>query len=496
MPIDTEDNIAGPYVGDGVVADFDTPYFQRNADIRAILVTDATGAEVLQVLDTDYTLTGALLPDGGTLTMTTPPAVGETLHITVDPTQTQAANIAANLATTQALDKLTQLVQQLQLAVDRSIKIPEAERLAGTVAAILGTAADRANQVLSFGVSGAVQNALLTGDNVAAGTIPISKIQDGTANRLLGFDASGAIVEIVAGDNVTVNEGEISATGSGPGGAGDMLAAVYDPQAKQADAFQRAQHTGSQAISTVVGLQIVLDGKEPLITYPGPTFAASATYDPVADAGRFVAFDVDSNAVEITLPDVATAPDDMQFWIRVNSATNLASIAVATANQLRSDNGYHDHGQAIDRVYLGLSQAAQAGTWAFVYKRNSLYHIVGQLRQNSGDDLSFGSPGGITADQLEASIGLFDANAEPTDFTFEQADKDKFTDWTGGTTATVPLLSGGTLLVGRRNAGGVSDGTLSLSGGVTTADSLTITDGNMFTILYVPGTSEVEIRQS
>lgn len=45
-------------------------------------------------------------------------------------------------------------------------------------------------------------------------------------------------------------------------GTGDMLAATYDPQNKSADAFARANHTGSQAISTVTNLQSSLDGKQ------------------------------------------------------------------------------------------------------------------------------------------------------------------------------------------------------------------------------------------
>jgi len=48
-----------------------------------------------------------------------------------------------------------------------------------------------------------------------------------------------------------------SAWGYLPGG-GDMLASVYDPQAIEADAFSRENHTGEQAISTVAGLQDAL----------------------------------------------------------------------------------------------------------------------------------------------------------------------------------------------------------------------------------------------
>ena len=44
---------------------------------------------------------------------------------------------------------------------------------------------------------------------------------------------------------------------------GGMQASVYDPQNISGDAFDRANHTGTQAIATVSGLQASLDGKEP-----------------------------------------------------------------------------------------------------------------------------------------------------------------------------------------------------------------------------------------
>lgn len=49
--------------------------------------------------------------------------------------------------------------------------------------------------------------------------------------------------------------------GPATAGAGDMLAAVYDPNGHEADAFARTNHTGEQAIATVTGLQAALDAK-------------------------------------------------------------------------------------------------------------------------------------------------------------------------------------------------------------------------------------------
>lgn len=43
---------------------------------------------------------------------------------------------------------------------------------------------------------------------------------------------------------------------------GAMKADLYDPEAKQANVYDRANHTGTQAISTIVNLQAALDAKE------------------------------------------------------------------------------------------------------------------------------------------------------------------------------------------------------------------------------------------
>lgn len=59
-------------------------------------------------------------------------------------------------------------------------------------------------------------------------------------------------------------EGPQGPQGPAGSGNGDMEKIMYDPQLIEDDAFDRANHTGSQAISTVTNLQTTLDGKQPL----------------------------------------------------------------------------------------------------------------------------------------------------------------------------------------------------------------------------------------
>ena len=64
-----------------------------------------------------------------------------------------------------------------------------------------------------------------------------------------------------AGVMSAADKAKLDGLGSAGPGAGDMAAAVYDPQAVAGDAFDRANHTGEQPVASITGLQAALDGK-------------------------------------------------------------------------------------------------------------------------------------------------------------------------------------------------------------------------------------------
>lgn len=131
------------------------PPFVSNAHVQVIKTTagvDATLAET-----TDYTLTGAGNPAGGTVTCLVAPAAGTTLTIKRIVPYTQLATYVANSAFPaasheQALDLLMMAVQQLNEQLSRCIKFPNGE-LAG-VNTLLGDVATRTNKKLAFDGSG------------------------------------------------------------------------------------------------------------------------------------------------------------------------------------------------------------------------------------------------------------------------------------------------------------------------------------------------------
>jgi len=116
------------YAGDGSTTAFSVPFlFLANADITAIL-RDANDVETTWVEGTDYTLTGAGDPSGGTLTATTAPASGETLVIKRVVPLTQGTDYPEGgkfpaQAHEDALDRGTMADQQLQEQIDRAITV-------------------------------------------------------------------------------------------------------------------------------------------------------------------------------------------------------------------------------------------------------------------------------------------------------------------------------------------------------------------------------------
>ena len=96
-------------------------------------------------------------------------------------------------------------------------------------------------------------------------------------------------VDYATGQVVT-KQGDGSFGPSTPSGSGDMTAAVYDPTTVAGDAFDRANHTGEQAQSTVTDLVSNLAAKAPLAspaltgTPTAPTAAPGTDTTQVATA--------------------------------------------------------------------------------------------------------------------------------------------------------------------------------------------------------------------
>jgi len=147
------------YNGNSLTVSFPVTFkFIQNSDIVAELDDGTT--VTTWVLDTDYTLSGAGVDTGGTLTATTAPATGETLTIYRQVTLTQESDLvttgAFNSQTVEDMvDKNTQMIQQLSEGLGTSgllLKYPNSEP--STTSNELPRNSDRANKFFTFDASG------------------------------------------------------------------------------------------------------------------------------------------------------------------------------------------------------------------------------------------------------------------------------------------------------------------------------------------------------
>lgn len=119
------------YSGDGTVTSFAFPYyFINDADLK-VYVRDTNGTETLQTITTDYSVTGAGVASGGSVTMVTPPGATDELIIYRDPAIKQETDLVENdslpaESVETAYDLLTMICQRLGDRVNRGITLSEA----------------------------------------------------------------------------------------------------------------------------------------------------------------------------------------------------------------------------------------------------------------------------------------------------------------------------------------------------------------------------------
>lgn len=129
------------YAGNGSTTAFATApggngfYFNADADVL-IYVRDASGNATLQVLTTHYSLSGAGDQSGGTVTMVTAPASGETLVIIHSPEFKQTLDLITAgkfpaESVESALDRIVHQAQRNQDLISRAIILNDGDPATG-----------------------------------------------------------------------------------------------------------------------------------------------------------------------------------------------------------------------------------------------------------------------------------------------------------------------------------------------------------------------------
>lgn len=195
------------YTGNGVTTAFTVPfYFLDNTHLSVLKTVIATGVSTTQILGSNYTVTGAGVPAGGTVTMTVAPTALEKISILRSVPLTQDTDYVENdpfpaASHERALDKLTMEIQQVTENLARTVTIPASDDVTSMV---LPTKVTRANNILSFDSAGSPT--VVTGlSSVAVNAVMVPFVQAtsiASAYNLLVLPASVTTVKI-ADANVT-----------------------------------------------------------------------------------------------------------------------------------------------------------------------------------------------------------------------------------------------------------------------------------------------------
>lgn len=271
MTVSTTESRIG-YNGNGATTAFAFPYrFLANADLVVTLVRADT-TQVVQTLNTDYTVTGAGDDAGGTVTMVVPPATGQQLVIVRDVPLTQETDYISGdpfpaESHETALDKLTMISQRLNNLISRSIRLSDADLLVSST--ILPSPI--ANATLVWNATGtAIVNGVGSGEFV--GLSPYMEVVLGSVDATEARANLGALgttgAESVAGVKT------FSSSPVLPGNASTALQAV--PK-QQLDALLPAGAVAHFAMSSAPSGWLKADGSAVSRTTYAALFAAIGT---------------------------------------------------------------------------------------------------------------------------------------------------------------------------------------------------------------------------
>lgn len=182
--------------GNGVTVAFPVAfYFLENAHLLIYI------GGVLQVLTTDYSVTGAGVAAGGQVTFTTAPPVGVgNVVIIRDPDQLQATEYPPNdpfpaKSHETALDKLTMLVQRVRSLIGRSFTLPDSDSSGASTT----VPAPQAGYLIGWNALG---TALANFANTGGGStlpLPVATTDGGTGTSYANFAALVAAIKALLG---------------------------------------------------------------------------------------------------------------------------------------------------------------------------------------------------------------------------------------------------------------------------------------------------------
>lgn len=350
------------YAGNGVTVAFTTPQFLANADIVATLVVDATGVETLQVLTTNYTLTGAGAASG-TLTMLVAPPTGTTLVIYTDPEISQNVDLVngdpldVNTEIETPFDKLTLLYRRARNLVARSLRLPEGDVGFVDADTYLPAKVDRVSKYLAFDADGKPVATAGTTDatpHTATGVLIAASTSAANARSIIGAAGSGAatasgltqstakllgrttagtgaIEEIGVGADMALSAGTLSVVAASDTVAGKIERATVAEAAAGVDTDRAVTPAGLAGAGAITRGWVLLDNQTITgVASVSVTSKITSTYDDYMWLGEniIIANDNDTMTFQVS-KDNNAANEVSNYWIgNPNAAMTGPSASV------------------------------------------------------------------------------------------------------------------------------------------------------------------------
>lgn len=347
------------YSGNGSTTAFTVSfYFLLTSDLKVTL-RKADGTEVVKTISTDYTVTGAGVSSGGTVTMGTAPASGETLVIQRNVPLTQLVDYQPNdpfPANTheQALDKLTMEIQQLNEALARSIKVSTTNTITSVEFTVDATT--RALKVLGFDAAGELsvtqelgtfrgnwssgsaykQRDLIkdtsnnniyicTTAHTSSGAQPISTNTDSAKWGLIVDAASAASSASSASSSASAAASSATAAASSASSASSSASSASTSASTATTQASNASSSASSASSSATSAASSATAAANSATAAAAS-AASGLYRQVldksanytitsSDGGTLFRMNTGSGALTVTLPQISTVTDGFKVSI-------------------------------------------------------------------------------------------------------------------------------------------------------------------------------------
>ena len=383
------------YSGNSSTTTFVVPfYFLDNTHIKVTLRA-ADGTETVKTLTTDYSVTGAGVLAGGSITMTAAPATGVTVVISRNVTQTQEIDYQTNdpfPAETheRALDKLTMEIQQLQEAINRSIKLSQTNTMNSTEFTV--GASTRANKVLAFDSAGELSIAQEIGtylgnwaatttyaqrsivkdtsnnnvyicltSHVSSGVQPISTNTDSAKWALLVDAATATAAQSAASASASAaatsasNASTSASNAASSASSASTSASTATTQASNASGSASAASTSASAAASSASAASASAAAAAAAAASGlyrQVLDKTANYTVVAaDQGTLFRASTGSGAITFTLPQISTVTDGFKIsvvkWTSDGNVVNINRAGTDTINGATSTQISSQYSQVI-----------------------------------------------------------------------------------------------------------------------------------------------------